>query len=755
MRYDERMRSRLVHALVLVASVALAGTAGCDDGIAAGPADGGPETGPEVDGGPTPALYGLDSRPTNPTCLAPARPPGNPPLKFVRRWANVYLPLPMRMAQIPGDPSRVFVALRDGRVVSFPTVNPPNTPTTVLTMPRSVNTGGEGGLLGLAFHPKFSATGHVYLSYTTTGGSSGMRSVVARMTSVDQGVSFAAPTYLDIVPPFDQPFVNHKGGDAHFGRDGYLYLAFGDGGSGGDPLNNGQSTTSFLSKILRIDVDKPSGGRAYGIPSGNPFAASGGEPETYAYGFRNPFRFSIDNETDQVWVADVGEAKWEELDKVQVGGNYGWRFREAMHCYQPSTNCPKNGLIDPVWEYDHGQGVAIVGAPVYRGKAIPSLVGKVVVGDYGSSRVWVLSDQADGTWAQTEISDLGGGANWVAFDVDLDGEIYGVSVNGGIYELVSAAPEPPSVFPDRLSKTGCVDPSDPKRAASGLIPFSPISPLWSDGAEKERFLAIPDGTHITLGVDGDFDFPNGSVLMKHFRLGQKLIETRLFVRHGDGGWAGYTYEWDDAQTDATLLPANKTRAMGSTSWYYPSRSECLRCHTGAAGGALGPEVSQLNSNFVYEKTNRTSNQLRTLEHIGMFDKPLSAPVDQLPALSAPAGIGAVEARARSYLHANCSSCHRPLGGGGDLDLRYSTPLSATNACAIGPQSGDLGVVGAKIVAPGDPAKSILVQRPRRTDSYRMPPVGTNVVDPLGTTLLDQWVQGLASCPLAAADAGSE
>ncbi len=185
-----------------------------------------------------------------------------------------------------------------------------------------------------------------------------------------------------------------------------------------------------------------------------------------------------------------------------------------------------------------------------------------------------------------------------------------------------------------------------------MIPFAPVSPLWSDGAEKERFLAIPDGTKITVGSDGDFEFPVGTVLMKHFRLGGKLVETRLFMRHDDGGWEGYSYEWNDAETDARLLPANKTRKVGNATWYYPSRGDCTRCHTAAAGGSLGPETLQLNSDVVYAATNRVSNQLRTLEHIGMLDKPLPAPADQLPALVAPDGSAPLDARARSYLHAS-------------------------------------------------------------------------------------------------------
>jgi uncharacterized repeat protein (TIGR03806 family) len=728
---------------------------GACGGSGANPDGGLPDGG---DGGPPPipSPFGLDSRPPNPTCLAPPRPPSTINVRLTRVFQNVQLNQPIHVARAPGDPNHLYVLQRGGTVVRFPTSNPPNTPTTVLTVPRTVNTAGEGGLLGFAFHPSFAQNGHLYISYTTNGGNTGMQSVVARMTSTDGGASFAAGTYTDIIPPFPQPYTNHNGGDAHFGKDGYLYLSFGDGGSGGDPLNNGQTTSNKLGKILRIDVDKPQGGNAYGIPPDNPFASGGGDPTIYAWGLRNPFRFSIDAQTGQVWAGDVGQNLWEEVDKINLGGNYGWRYREGKHCYNPSTNCPTAGLIDPVWEYDRSMGNSITGGVVYRGSAIPSLVGRYIVGDFGSGRVWALEEQGDGSYKETEIGN-GGGGGWVAFGEGPDGEVYAVSLTqGALYKLVPDAPEPPSTFPDKLSKTGCFEPQSPKIPTSGLIPYAPTATLWSDGADKLRWMALPDGKQITLAPNGHFEFPIGTVLVKSFALGGKLVETRLLVRHDDGGWAGYSYEWDDAQTDATLLPSNKSRVVGNQTWYYPSRAECNRCHTQAAGVTLGAELAQLNADFVYASTNRLSNQLRTLEHIGMFASPLPGAIETLPRLSAIGSQDPIEARARSYLHANCSFCHQPNGGGGGtLDLRWQTSFAATTACGTAPQNGDLGLMTSpKIIDPGKPANSILVQRPKRLDVSRMPPLATSLVDPEGTAVLEQWVQGLAGCP-APVDAGTD
>ena len=707
---------------------------------------------------PIPSPFGLDTRPPNPTCLAPQRPPAVATVKFDRVFMGLTLSQPMMMSQIAGDPSRFFVALRGGTLVSFATANPVDaTKTTVLTIPIQVNTSGEGGFLGFALHPQFLQNGRVYLTFTSNSGTSpaNMRSVIAVMTSADGGKTFPANTFEEILT-FDQPFTNHNGSDIAFGKDGYLYLSFGDGGSGGDPLNNGQNKNTTLGKILRIDVDGPPAmGKNYGIPSSNPFAGGGGEASVFAYGFRNPFRFSVDSATGLLWVGDVGQNLWEEIDpQIVNGGNYGWRFREGMHCYNPANNCPTAGLIEPIWEYDHSQGNAVIGGVVYRGKSMPALVGTYFFADYGSGNIWSMSIGLDGKPTVTVVPD-GGGGGWVDFAEDNDGEMYAVSLFGYVHKLNPAGVQMPSTFPDTLSKTGCVDPKDPRVPASGLIPFAPHSPLWSDGAQKDRWMALPDTKQITVLPDGDFDFPNGTVLMKTFSVSGKRVETRLFVRHDDGGWAGYSYEWNDQETDAALLPANKSKPVGNQTWYYPSRPECMRCHTQAAGRSLGPEIGQLNWDFTYTQTNRLSNQLRTLEHIGMFDKPLSAPPEMLTAYPDPLGMAPVDQRARAYLHTNCSMCHRPLGGGGgNMDFRWSTSLFDTQTCNAAPITGDLGILGAKIVVPGDPSKSLLVQRPSRTGADRMPPLATSVIDTQGVSVLTNWVTGLTSCP-GPSDAGTD
>ncbi len=704
-------------------------------------------------GPPIPTEFGLDARPPNPTCKAPARPPSTASVALQQVYAGTNLGTPLMMAQIPGDGSRWFVAQRDGRLVSFPTANPPATTTAVANLPTvagvAINTNGEGGFLGLAFHPRFAQNGKLYVSWTSTGGANGMRSLIGALTSTDSGATFS--TYTPVLG-FDQTTAtNHKGGGIAFGNDGYLYASFGDGGNGDDFFINGQKKTGFFSKILRLDVDN-TGGQPYGIPADNPFRAGGGEPATYAYGLRNPFRFSVDRGTGELWVGEVGQNQWEEIDRVKLGGNYGWPCREGANDYliNDAQRCPiKTGFTDPVVQHQHipKNSRSITGGVVYRGKAIPGFVGSYIYGDYVTQEIFILTyDTTTGLATSTALQGAPA-APWVNFAEDSDGEVYAVGVNGQVYKLVAAQVGGPSNFPQKLSQTGCVDPQNPTQPAAGLIPYSPSSPLWSDGADKERLFALPDGKTITIGADGDFDFPIGTVTFKSFSLNGKRVETRLFVRHDDGGWAGYSYEWLDDQSDAVLLPASKTKQVGSQTWSYPSRSDCVRCHTAAAGHTLGLEVGQLNTSLVYASTNRISNQLKTLEHIGVLSAPLTAPVEQLAAFPNPTGDRPLPERARSYLHANCSPCHRPNGGGrGNLDLRFATSLAGTMACNVVPEAGDLGVAGALLLVPGMPQKSLISLRPQAVGANRMPPVGSNLVDTQGVQVVNDWISSLTSCP---------
>ena len=694
---------------------------------------------------------GLDARPSNLTCVAPPRTTGSAgaTIALQRAFPNLTFSQPLGMLQAPGDDSRWFVLQKGGAVRVFANTADPTVSNFIAL---TVNSGGEGGLLGMAFHPNWATNRFVYLSFTE---GSPMVSVVARFTLAANGATLDPATGQDIIR-VNQPFTNHDGGQIAFGpNDGFLYFGLGDGGDGGDPLSTAQDTTDLLGSMLRLNV---SGALPYTIPSDNPFASgavctpdhavsAGNCPETYAWGFRNPWRWSFDAATGDLWVGDVGQSTFEEVDRVQKGGNYGWDCREGNSTFgSPAASCTTaTGLINPVHQYGRSLGYSITGGYVYRGAALPALVGHYVFADYGSGRIWRLNDSGGGVFTAEELLDSP--LSIASFGQGNDGELYVVDIaGGGLHKIVDGGgggvPGGPPV-PTLLSATGCVNAQNPSQPATGLIPYQPAAGFWSDNATKERWLAIPNGTSIAVGGDGDFTFPNGTVLMKHFRLASALVETRLFMRHPDGEWAGYTYEWNGAQTEATLVQGGKTGAQG---WIYPSSNDCLTCHTSAAGFALGLETAQLNHDLTYASTGRTANQLRTLDSVAMFATPLGDPAVQ-PRMPSPADTSApLGQRARAYLHTNCAGCHRTNGPTPSaIDLRYATLLSNTNACEAVPQQGDLGIANARIIANGAPERSVLVARMDRRDVQGMPPLASTVVDAAGISLIRDWIASLTTC----------
>ena len=304
-------------------------------------------------------------------------------------------------------------------------------------------------------------------------------------------------------------------------------------------------------------------------------------------------------------------------------------------------------------------------------------------------------------------------------------------------------------LPARLSETGCFDPTDVTRPLPALLPYTINAPLWSDGADKDRWLALPDGARIRVLPDGDLELPPGSALIKTFRLGARRVETRFFVRHAGGDWSGYNYEWNEAGTDAVLLSDNGAeRMIGDRSYRFPTRAECKQCHTDAAGGSLGLELGQLNTAAVLGP-GAGNNQLQVWLDMDLFEGGLPAPPAQLPALPRAGDSAApLERRARAYLHANCAGCHRPeVDMSGSVDLRFATPLAATMSCDHRPVKGTQGFgAQVRILAPGNPDQSMIVLRMKLTGAGRMPEVGTLQVDDAGVALVSDWIRALTACP---------
>jgi uncharacterized repeat protein (TIGR03806 family) len=705
--------------------------------------------------------FGLDTRPSNTTCLAGDAPSsGTLSITTQAVFPNVRLSSPVKMLQAPNDASRWF-AVQQGGLVRVWNNTANASATTFADISGRVYEDGESGFLGMAFHPGWPADPRVYLSYTARNGSQEV-SRISEFRSTNGGTTLDTSTEFNLLT-INQPDTNHKGGDIAFGPDGYLYISFGDGGNADDfgtghdsSIGNGQQRRTLLGKMLRVAIGAQ--GQPYTIPADNPYAGgtlavngacAANCPEIYAFGFRNPWRWSFDRVTGDLWVGDVGQNEYEEIDKVVKGGNYGWRCREGAHTF--NSNCGNFvPYLDPVAEYSHSAGAAVTGGYVYRGSAIPSLVGKYVFTDYSSGNIWAISNTQAPTLTVTSATRAASASGVpVGFGEGVDGELYLVDWNGGSIQKIVAGSGGGGgrTIPTLLSDTGCVSPTNHQQPASGLIPFAPNAPFYSDGALKQRWMALPNApAQITVENDGDFTFPIGTVLMKNFSLGSTLVETRLFMRHNDGNWAGYTYEWNAQGTDATRVIGGKSVTINGATWEFPSESQCLICHTVAAGRSLGPELGSFNGDLLYPSTGRTANQLTTHAHINTMN-PAPPPAASAPLIPNPTGsAGTVAERARAWLHANCAYCHRDGGPTPvDLDFRYTTSLLNTHACDVAPSAGDLGIANARRIAPGDAARSVVIARVNRIGADAMPPLMRHTIDTAGVQLLTDWVNGLTGC----------
>ena len=333
----------------------------------------------------------------------------------------------------PGQPRRLYVVQQSGTVRIIDRGRLLKKP--FLDVSGSIASGGEQGLLGLAFHPGYASNGRFYVNYTNTSGDT--RVVEYTRASVNRADPGSARTLLGI----DQPFSNHNGGAVAFGPDGMLYIATGDGGGGGDPNGNAQNTRSLLGKLLRIDVDRRSGGRQYGIPRGNPFASRGGRPEVYSYGLRNPWRFSFDRVRGDIWIGDVGQGDVEEVDyraKGRARGvNFGWNAFEGRRSFKGSRAVRGARPVRPVAQYTHASGCSITGGYVYRGKAVKGLAGRYVYADFCSGRVWSMRAGPKPRGVREETRRLGVKlSNVTSFGEGLRGELY-VLANGTLYRFAA------------------------------------------------------------------------------------------------------------------------------------------------------------------------------------------------------------------------------------------------------------------------------------------------------------------------------
>jgi len=350
-----------------------------------------------------------------------------PKIRLKQVFKHIKLHKIVFMLQAPGDNRNWYIVEKTGRVLKVAKDKTSGQPEVFIDITDRVNAQpGEAGLLGMAFDPDFASNHQVYLSYTS--GESELISRISRFRLLKDG-NVLDPGSEQVILHVAQPYSNHNGGHIQFGPDGYLYIGFGDGGAGGDPHSNGQNTNTILGALLRIDTRT----QPYGIPSDNPFAdGHKGRPEIYAWGLRNPWRWSFDRKTQALWLADVGQNSWEEVDLITQPANFGWNRKEGSHCYKAST-CAQPDMVDPVIEYSHDNGCSITGGYVYRGKELPELQGVYLFGDYCSGTIWGARLTGTGVGKPQRL--IQSGLNIASFAQANDGGLYVLHLGGAIYQI--------------------------------------------------------------------------------------------------------------------------------------------------------------------------------------------------------------------------------------------------------------------------------------------------------------------------------
>ena len=745
--------------------------------------------------------YGLDSRPAIGAFLNGSMPEIAPAISgnwsAVNAFTNLLFTNSVGLTFVPGT-DELCVWEREGRVWTFENTPGATQKKLMLDIHNQCQGWDDSGLLGLAFHPGFATNHFVFVYYTwvapgTVAGDAFTRpnpilpntyhDRLERYTLDADGV--AIPGSVKIFVDLTNQTVWHHGGGIFFHpKNGFLYWTDGDN-SVGD--NDQIIDKSLYSGVFRIDVDclggnishapprQPTNGFTanYFIPNDNPFVGQSNVlEEFFCLGLRSPHRMTIDPVTDRIFIGDVGESARESVKVIEPGEsglNFQWNRIEGR---QGDLTPPYIGINkEPILDYPHSDGRAIIGGYVYRGKEFArDLGGKYIFGDNVYRTIWAM-DETTTPITKTVLCVMpkGTGPNsgtdytgLSSFGIDADGEIYLCqmsSIGGVIFKLQRGGPPPPThPMPKLLSQTGAFADLEKLQPADGLIPYSVNSPLWSDGAVKLRWMALPSDSKIHFSAKGEWTFPAGTVFVKNFSLPiddtnpniLHRLETRLLVRDASGYVYGASYKWRADNSDADIVTAgtNEDIAIATATgtrtqrWFYPGRQDCLTCHTPQSGGVLGVKTRQINGDFKYPD-GVTDNQLREWSRLGLFDTklielaiPFYAKLVSLTNTAAP-----MQLRVRSYLDANCSMCHRPGGAGAFFDARFDTPLRLQNLIN-GPVQNPLGILGAKVIVPGDTNKSMLFHRVSIVGQNQMPPLAKNVVDTNAVAVIGKWISSL-------------
>ena len=659
---------------------------------------------------------------------------------------------------------------------------------------------GEAIATSIAFHPKYAENGYLYIGLNgKEEEETEKHSRIVRYT-------------IDRQPPHElkldskQEIIKwasdgHNGVAIAFGLDGMMFITSGDGTSDSDTNLTGQGLDHLLAKVLRIDVDHPDEGRAYSVPQDNPFIGQEKiRPETWAYGMRNPWRMTVDAKTGDLWVGNNGQDLWEQVYLIERGGNYGWSVYEGSHIFYANRQLGPQAHTLPTFEHPHSESRSLTGGIVYYGQRFPELRGAYIYGDHSTGKIWGGKVENKKIVWHKELADTT--LHITSFAADADGELlisdHRGDDEGGFYTLEINPPNDTAAeFPRKLSDSGLFASVKGHQVQPGLIPFSVNAPLWSDGAYKERYLALPaaDPT-IEFTTSRSWNFPNETVIVKSFALdmeegnpdSRRWIETRFLTRQQDE-WVGYSYRWNDAQTEALLVENEGVDAqfdiraadgkLRQQKWRYPSRTECMVCHSRAANFVLGLSTLQMNKEHDFGGVKM--NQLNALEQIGVLktnwisdirssvqaelkeagkteeeiakllasDNQRSAPsANFLPKPAAQYQHLAdpydetqdLTLRARSYLHANCAQCHVGAGGGNaQMELEFGTALKDMKVIGELPLHDKFQIPDAKLISPGHPDQSVLLHRISIRGRGQMPQLATDIIDDRAVQLFRDWI----------------
>lgn len=672
------------------------------------------------------------------------------------------------------------------------------------------NTPDKGLVYDACFHPNFIENHYLYLGWCGDIKNGKRKSKSCRITryTVQTEPKIAIDT-KSAKTILEWESDGHNGLAMAFGLDGMMLITSGDGSSDSDTDETGQTTDTYLSKLMRIDVDHPTADKPYSIPADNPYVADKRFiPETWAYGFRNPWRVTVDAKTGRIWVGQNGQDLYEQAYLVQKGANYGWSVNEGSHPFYSQRKRGPHPITMPTIEHPHAEFRSLTGGIVLYGKQLPELDGTYLYGDYSTGRIWGMKH--DGTKVLSHRELASPRLQVTNFAQNHRGAliICDHSSSGGLYTLEPMPPQTQDIpFPRKLSESGLFDSVPEHKMKAGVAPYSVNAPFWSDGMHKERFIALPDTQTISFTANRGWNFPDKTVIVKSFALEKEegnaatrqWIETRFFTRQ-QGEWYGYSYRWNEQGTDADLISSSgrdetftvKT-AQGERQqvWHYPSRAECMACHSRAANYVLGLSTLQMNKAQQYASC--TENQLAAFEQSGLLrgfdwvghareqlterasEKGLrgkekedylklngqqpdqrQAPTSSLFATdiaTLPKLVNPYDAhedltkRAKSWLHANCSACHVPAGGGNaQMDLEFSKSLHGLNIVDVKPIHTSFGLPDARLIAPGDPDRSVLLKRIATRGPNQMPQLSTNRVDEQGVALMREWIQSLKKSP---------